>query len=315
MLLDDPDVLAVLRNLYRVRSATVQEFAALDSLPTARLGEILSLLETGGYLLRDGDQLTPIAPDTAVAASVASALASLESSTALLGTLPLLARDWELGESGSEYALSAEIIHGHRAQWEAWGRYAMQWPPNDPICLYPDLQILETIIAPDVARVRAETGITTVQRAILPAAICADPANLHTIELLIAGGVELRTLARVPYWIYVDDGVYAAVPVTWDEHPPNSIIIIRQPNVVSALSFAAETMWGLAVPFTTEAEGWESVLRLLAQGLSDKAIATALDTSMRTVQRRIGEAMQELGATSRFELGVAYERDRAARDG
>ena len=29
MILDDPDVLAVLRNLYRVRSATVQEFSAL----------------------------------------------------------------------------------------------------------------------------------------------------------------------------------------------------------------------------------------------------------------------------------------------
>jgi len=34
---------------------------------------------------------------------------------------------------------------------------------------------------------------------------------------------------------------------------------------------------------------------------------------MRTVQRRIGEAMDDLGATSRFELGVAYERDRVAR--
>ena len=313
MLLDDPDVLAVLRNLYRVRSATVQEFAALDSLPTARLGSILDLLQDAGYLLRDGDRITPIAPDTAVAASVSKALESLESSTALLGTLPLLARDWELGESGTEYALSAEIIHGHQAQWEAWGRYALQWPPVAPICLYPDLQILQNIIAPDAVRVREETGVHTPLRAILPAAVCADPANLPTLELLALGGVQVRTLARVPYWIYVDDGVYAAVPVTWEEHPPNSIIIIRQPNVVSALAYVAETQWALAVPFSTETEGWESVLRLLAQGLSDKAIASALDTSMRTVQRRIGEAMVELGATSRFELGVAYERDRVAR--
>ena len=313
MLLDDPDVLAVLRNLYRVRSATVQEFAALDSLPTARLGEILDVLQDAGYLVRDGDRITPIAPDTAVAAAVSTALASLESSTALLGTLPLLSRDWELGESGTEYALSAEIIHGHQAQWEAWGRYALQWPPVAPICLYPDLQILETIIAPDAARVREETGVHTLLRAILPAAVCADPASLPTLELLALGGVQVRTLARVPYWIYVDDGVYASVPVTWDEHPPNSILIIRQPAVVAALAFAAETQWSLGVPFTADAAGWESVLRLLAQGLSDKAIASSLDTSMRTVQRRITEAMDELGASSRFELGVAYARQQAAR--
>ena len=75
MILDDPDVLAVLRNLYRVRSATVHEFSALNSLPTARLGMILELLENEGYLLRDGDRLTPVSPDTAVAASVSTATA------------------------------------------------------------------------------------------------------------------------------------------------------------------------------------------------------------------------------------------------
>ena len=309
MLLDDPDVLAVLRNLYRVRSATVQEFSALVSLPTARLGSILSLLEDAGYLLRDGDRITPIAPDTAVAASVTSALASLAASSALLETLPLLARDWEVGESGTEYALTAEIIHGHQAQWEAWGRYAMQWPPRAPICLYPDLQILREIIAPDVA----QSGLRVSLRALLPAAVCADPASLTTLEQLIGAGVQIRTLPRVPYWIYADAGVYASVPVTWQEHPPNSILIIRQPAVVATLAYVAETQWSLGVPFTTDAEGWESVLRLLAQGMSDKAIASALGTSMRTVQRRITEAMDELGAASRFELGVAYARHQAAR--
>jgi len=309
MILDDPDVLAVLRNLYRVRSATVQEFSALVSLPTARLGSILETLQDAGYLLRDGDRLTPISPDTAVAASVTSALAGLADSSALLDALPLLSRDWEVGESGTEYALTAEIIHGHHAQWEAWGRYAMQWPPRDPICLYPDLQILSEIIAPDIA----QSGLRVSLRALLPASICADPASLPTLELLMNAGVQIRTLPRVPYWIYVDAGIYASVPVTWEEHPPNSILIIRQPAVVAALAFAAETQWSLGVPFTADAAGWESVLRLLAQGLSDKAIASSLDTSMRTVQRRITEAMDELGASSRFELGVAYARQQAAR--
>ena len=317
MLLDDPDVLVVLRNLYRVRSATVQEFARLDSLPGERLDEILLALEAGGYLLRDGDRLTPVSPDAAVASTIKKSVedqqASLAASTALLDTLPLLARDWELGESGSEYAMSAEIIHGHQAQWEAWGRYALLMPPRAPICLYPDLSVLRDIVAPDVTRVRAETGVSTTLRGILPAAVCADPASLPTLELLNAGGMQIRTLSKVPNWIYVDEGLYASVPVTWQEHPPNSILIIRQPSIVAALAYVAETQWALAVPFSVEGEGWEPVLRLLSQGMSDKAIAVALGISMRTVQRRINEAMDDLGAASRFELGFAYSRHQAAR--
>lgn len=310
--LSDPDVLAVLRTLYRVRSATVSEFSALESIPRARLDEILATLEEAGYVSRAGDAITAISPDAAVAAILRRQLqgqqAALADAGALLESLPTITRDWELGDAGAEYSLTAEIIHGHQAQWEAWGRYATQWPPVDPICLYPDLSILQNIVAPDVARVRAETGVDTVMRAILPAAVCADPASLPTLTLLQDAGVQIRTLGRVPNWMYVDDGVYASVPVTWTEHPPNSILIIRHPTVVSALSYVAETHWSLAVPYSTDAEGWEPVLRLLAQGLSDRAIATALGVSMRTVQRRITDAMDELGVSSRFELGFAWGR-------
>lgn len=311
-ILDDPDVLAVLRTLYRVRSSTVTEFSALESIPRARLDEILATLEGAGYVSRAGDAITAISPDAAVAAilrrDVAAQRAALSTAAGLLQQLPTLTRDWELGEAGSEYSLSAEIIHGHKAQWEAWGRYATQWPPIDPICLYPDLSVLRDIVAPDAARVRAETGVSTALRAILPAAVCADPASLPTLELLQAGGVTIRTLGRVPNWMYVDDGNYASVPVNWAEHPPNSILIIRHPTVVSALSYVAETHWALALPYSTDAEGWEPVLRLLAQGLSDRAIATALGVSQRTVQRRITEAMDALGVSSRFELGFAFAR-------
>ena len=108
--------------------------------------------------------------------------------------------------------------------------------------------------------------------------------------------------------MYVDDGNYASVPVNWAEHPPNSILIIRHPTVVSALAYVAETHWSLALPYSTDAEGWEPVLRLLAQGLSDRATGAALGVSQRTVQRRITEAMDALGVSSRFELGFAFGR-------
>ena len=45
---------------------------------------------------------------------------------------------------------------------------------------------------------------------------------------------------------------------------------------------------------------------MLALGMSDGAIATAQGTSVRTVQRRVAEAMEHYRVGSRFELGVAW---------
>ncbi|GAA3236270.1 LuxR C-terminal-related transcriptional regulator [Dactylosporangium siamense] len=47
----------------------------------------------------------------------------------------------------------------------------------------------------------------------------------------------------------------------------------------------------------------QSVLSLLAAGLTDEAVARQLHLGVRTVQRRISAYSEELGATSRFQLG------------
>ncbi|MFG2000320.1 LuxR C-terminal-related transcriptional regulator [Spirillospora sp. NPDC048911] len=46
------------------------------------------------------------------------------------------------------------------------------------------------------------------------------------------------------------------------------------------------------------------ILRQLATGLTDQATANALKISSRTVQRQVSQAMDQLGARSRLELGV-----------
>ena len=59
-------------------------------------------------------------------------------------------------------------------------------------------------------------------------------------------------------------------------------------------------------PYRQPRPEWQDVLRLLALGLSDRAIASAHGTSQRTVERRIAEAMAHYGVGTRFELGVAW---------
>jgi DNA-binding NarL/FixJ family response regulator len=53
-------------------------------------------------------------------------------------------------------------------------------------------------------------------------------------------------------------------------------------------------------------ESWGPVLALLARGRTDQQIAGQLGIGVRTVRRRIAEAMDEYGVRSRFELGAAW---------
>jgi DNA-binding CsgD family transcriptional regulator len=51
-----------------------------------------------------------------------------------------------------------------------------------------------------------------------------------------------------------------------------------------------------------------AVLRLLASGTKDEAIARSLGVSVRTVTRIVAELTGQLGATSRFQAGVLAAR-------
>jgi DNA-binding NarL/FixJ family response regulator len=57
--------------------------------------------------------------------------------------------------------------------------------------------------------------------------------------------------------------------------------------------------------------GAMQLLALLAGGLNDKAIASELDVSTRTLDRRILKLMRGLGARTRFQAGwIAAQRGR-----
>ncbi|GAA2740295.1 LuxR C-terminal-related transcriptional regulator [Kitasatospora cinereorecta] len=52
------------------------------------------------------------------------------------------------------------------------------------------------------------------------------------------------------------------------------------------------------------------LLALLAQGLTDAAVAKRLSVSVRTERRMVAELMHRLGASGRFEAGVKAARRR-----
>ncbi|MGI5530482.1 response regulator transcription factor [Streptomyces syringium] len=51
-----------------------------------------------------------------------------------------------------------------------------------------------------------------------------------------------------------------------------------------------------------------TIVRLLAAGLKDEAIARRLGMSLRTARRHIADIMETLGAESRFQAGMLAAR-------
>jgi hypothetical protein len=123
---------------------------------------------------------------------------------------------------------------------------------------------------------------------------------------LAAAGMRLRLARRVESWLYSDPPVLCALPVVWGEHPPVGIMIVRDPAIRALTAAYAEGVWPSAARYREPRPEWHDVLRLLAFGMSDRAIATAQGTSLRTVERRIAEAMAHHGVSTRFELGIAW---------
>lgn len=123
-------------------------------------------------------------------------------------------------------------------------------------------------------------------------------------------GAQYRTAHELFGRLIVFDRELAFIPAqdgSW------GAVVIREPSTVAYLCDIFEQTWDHATPFAEAAsqglervarEIDETILRLLAAGLKDEAIARRLGMSLRTARRHIADIMEELGATSRFQAGV-----------
>ncbi len=293
----------VLATLLRSRPQTLRELRELRSLPTDDLDGVLERLVRSGFIEVAGDRISYHAPDRAIEAQVA-ALAEL------VTVMPDLAREWRRG-ADTAVTLDAELVHGHEEQWRAWARYAAQTPPVAPLNLYPTLDVLRDVIAPALADAVTpyREGMSRA-RAVIPASVVITPYDRRVMDLLADAGMSLRLARRVDSWLYSDPEVLCALPVVWGEHPPTSIMIIRDPVVRAVTAAYAEQVWVSATDYRAPQPEWLDVLRLMALGMTDKEIAASQNSSQRTVERRIAEAMAHYRVTTRFELGMAWAAQR-----
>ncbi len=311
----DEESMSVLAVAYRARPASVQALASfLESPSVQRLDATLTALERAGFVRVRSGRLALESPYAAFIAISQARTSRLEEETmrtvTMMDALPFLIRNWDLGEAkpGEDHPLVARLAHG-KDRWHIWRRHLVEERPVQPSWVLPDVAVLRETFAAhadDITSVLA-AGHMRPRMLVRPSDL-HDPANQELAAAAVTLGVEVRVLDELPSWFYVDEDRLAALPVGWGEQRPASVLLAHTPPIIAVLNLLFDTLWHRAEPAVAETRGWEPVIRLLAQGLTDDAIGRFLGLDVRTVRRRVSEAMQDLNTTSRFGLGMAWAR-------
>ncbi|HEX6967244.1 MAG TPA: helix-turn-helix domain-containing protein [Micromonosporaceae bacterium] len=140
--------------------------------------------------------------------------------------------------------------------------------------------------------------------------LAMEEAALDFAWELVEAGAEIRLVPELPMRFIVVDGEVAVIPRLPGKDSEGALVV-RHASILTALTALFEAYWQTARPLShanpdtrdcTPVE--QSVLRLLATGAKDDAIARALGTSVRTVRRVIAELSERTEAASRFALGM-----------
>ncbi|WP_051815935.1 helix-turn-helix transcriptional regulator [Glycomyces tenuis] len=128
-------------------------------------------------------------------------------------------------------------------------------------------------------------------------------------------GVQVKATPIVPIRMVVYDREVAVVDAPND--PDIRAIVLRNRLLVGPLVDFFDYCWLTATEIDDVLRGSDdsglseqqrAVLRLLATGAKDEAIARSLGVSVRTVTRVVAELTGQLGAPSRFQAGVQAAR-------
>jgi DNA-binding CsgD family transcriptional regulator len=191
---------------------------------------------------------------------------------------------------------SKELINSARRDWMTLETFATDMPVTD-----------DYIVAPAPAMKRSVRV-----RSIYDRAFTQSSVGARIIKSLLADGQEARVLAELPMKMQLADENCVLLPLT-PTGTGGAMLVLAQP-VVSALRQYFELLWERAVPYGchTAAPGLtgrqREILCLLAQGLTDDAIANQLGCSAKTVGREAALIAARLGAGSRFAAGAAAQR-------
>lgn len=142
------------------------------------------------------------------------------------------------------------------------------------------------------------------------------PQQMDRLRRLSRSGASVRLRSTLPFRMLLVDGTVALCAPPPDG--PGHVLVVRGADLLRLLGSLAEVLWADAVPLANPATGSSDeeeldpedrqLLRLLAEGLSDRGIARKLGVAERTVARRVSRVFTTLGAGTRFQAGAEATR-------
>jgi hypothetical protein len=161
-------------------------------------------------------------------------------------------------------------------------------------------------------------------RVIYAEEVLLAPGRWRDLEAGIYAGEQARVMQRLPAKLTLFDDFAATLPVTGRpsaaDDGSKAVVVVHRSPMLDALSALFEAYWDQAVPLVLTADGVPTtaapmasmedtrLIRLLAAGFGNDAIQRALGVSASTVQRRVHELMDRLGAKTRFQAGLLLGR-------
>ena len=141
-------------------------------------------------------------------------------------------------------------------------------------------------------------------------------ATVRYVEQVSELGAEIRTVGDGFMQMLAFDNDVAVLPV---QGRPDAALVVREPNLIAFAVAAFDRAWTSAKPFPRDyrqdqvvaisEEMKLDIVRLLIEGMEDRAIARRMGISLRTCQRHVSEVMDRLGARSRLQAGyLIHER-------
>ncbi|MEU0948521.1 LuxR C-terminal-related transcriptional regulator [Streptomyces canus] len=147
--------------------------------------------------------------------------------------------------------------------------------------------------------------------------VLQDPSALHKVQQCVDAGEEARVYAHVPMNITIVDDLWALVAARAPLAGKSNIsaVIVHSSPFLTGLIGVFDALWRTAVPINTSTTSGQDtpdqtkqLLTYLSAGLTDEAIARELGVSERTIARRISRLQEQLGAQTRFQLGLQAAR-------
>ncbi|WP_188193582.1 helix-turn-helix transcriptional regulator [Nonomuraea sp. SYSU D8015] len=295
-----------------------------ESLPEAAQGLELAATEierARAQLVR----LNLLDPDTETAVDVAAVLArTLQNSHRTLDSLveqhvrmaALAHRYLDLSRQAEGGAHVEFFPRSERARLSRRISELAELARNEILGLQPPADWTRESLEEGLARTKVSVANGARIRALYAQISLAHPLIREFMGRWRELGVEVRVTPVVPTRMLLYDRRTAILQADPDDLEAGAVLISGL-SAVRSMAAIYDYCWMTAsepedVPRSADGstltEQQRAVLRLLATGAKDSAIARSLGVSTRTVTRLVGELSTALGADSRFQAGVRAAR-------